>query len=247
MRFGKVKLAVPLLMAVSLVACKEYVPASGTVDYNRLHGIINDGKTVNEITLVVDGKDTGPTVRFPKDMPVLVETAGTHDADPIPIRRGFANSARTTLFYAKDVGLVRINPVQRKADSYGVMVEFHASRGPQRAQDVEKRLQEIAQLSVRTTDRPELGLREYVLLVPKTDVVSQYVYVPIGEALISPDGGRMYIGCRANDNGPTRCADSFTYQGRLAVAYDYSPDLLSHWRQLHQDVVNFAISTLVTQ
>jgi hypothetical protein len=120
----------------------------------------------------------------------------------------------------------RLIPIVRTPDHLvydTVGIRFSASPGPEDVQGIEDRLREIAQLSVRTTEKPEWGLREYVLVAPKTDRLSGFEYVPMDNNFRSMDRGRMWIGCLAagstselaklpGNTGLYNCASHFNYR-----------------------------------
>lgn len=239
------------LTVLSMNGCKDRIPLENTDDYNRLHGIVNDGKTVNEITLFNVRNNNHPKLRFPPSISVGVNTPGTHNSDPTPIRKGFAYEASITLELNDQKRLI---PIVRTPDHLvydTVKIVFHASSGLENAKRVEARLQEISQLSVRTTSRPEWGLYEFVLVAPKTDQIMSYEYVPINKKFRSTDGARMWIGCHAggskltNNEGPASCASHFNYQDELSVAYIYDARHLPYWHEIYEEVVRFTDSALV--
>jgi hypothetical protein len=238
-----------VLMGVLLSGCKDRVPLANTPGYYKLHGIVNDGQTVNEITLFNDRNDNRPKLRFPAGVGVDVNTPGTHGPNPTSIRKGFAYSAAVWLDLTD---VLKLKPVPHDNASNSVSITFHASLGPEDVQKAEAGLNEIARLSVRTTEKPEWGLREYVLITPKTDSISGYHYVPTDESSRpTNDGVRMSIGCRpeaaklTNNIGPSSCAASFNFPGGMAVSYMFSPKLLPYWREIYQEVIKFTDSILV--
>jgi hypothetical protein len=241
-------LALAMLM---LSGCKERVPAENTPAFYKLHGIVNDGKTINQITLINDRNNNRPKLRFPPHISVYVITPGTHDRNPRVIRKGFAYGAGVTLELNAQKKLIPIvrTPDHLVYDRIGIY--FNASLGGESPERRNARIEEFVQKSIETTDKPEWGLREYVLVAPKTDHISGYEYIPMDESVRSADGLRMWIGCShggskiTNNDGPVHCTSYFTDQRGIAVTYDYGVRLLPYWRQIYQEVVNFTDSVIV--
>jgi hypothetical protein len=233
-------------MGVLLSGCKDKVPLENTVEFDKLHGIVNDGKTVNEITLINDRNDNRPKLRFPAGVSVGVNTPGTHDPNPTLIRKGFAYSATVWLDLTD---ALKLKPVPHDSTLNSVYITFIASPGVDI--QTEARLKEIEHLSVRTTEKLNLGLREYVLLSPKSDDIAEYDYVPIEASFRKVDDVRMWIGCRSeaakltNNLGPSSCAANFNFPGGVTASYMFSPQLLPYWREMYQEVIKFTDSILV--
>jgi hypothetical protein len=79
-----------MLSALLSSGCKERVPAENTPDFYKLHGIVNDGKTANEIALINDRNSNQPKLRFPPEIGVSVYTPDTHNPNPKIIRNALA-------------------------------------------------------------------------------------------------------------------------------------------------------------
>jgi hypothetical protein len=248
--------AIALLFLLMLNGCKERIPPTNTSAFNRLHGIVNDGKTANEITLINGYNKNQPRLMFPPEVAVNVITPGTHDPDPTPIRKGYADSASISLEFTKQKQLIPIVRTPNHLVYDSIFIRFIAGRSPSNIQRTEARLREIAELSVRTTDRPELGLREYVLVTPKTGDISRVEFVPMDEDFHSTDGGRMWIGCHATgpiaelanrliDPALYHCASNFNYRNAINVAYVFEPKLLPYWRNIYPEVVKLTDSVLI--
>jgi hypothetical protein len=237
------KLGVLAVLVFALLGsgCKEQIPPTNTDPYNRLHGIINDGKTVNEITLINESNGNRPKLRFPSTIRVDVDTHGSHDANPVAIRMGFANEAWIDLEIDGEHNLVP----QVKKHSDSIQIRFSASVGPAKADWIADRLGEIEKRSIRTTDKPEWGLREYAIGDPKTGDIWRYEYVPLDESFRSVDGTRMWFSCNGGASKPDHCMNSFNSSDGLSIVYVYEPNLLSYWRQIHQEVLTFADSIFV--
>jgi hypothetical protein len=123
-----------LSLVVLLVSCRDQYPASNTEAHNNLHGIVNDSKTVNEITLVNNVTEDGPRVRFPAGLAIAVSKLGTHDRGRTEIRKGLAYEAEGTLEFTPDKRLV---PIVRKPDRpryEPVSIRFTVASGPRNAQ-----------------------------------------------------------------------------------------------------------------
>ena len=231
-----------LVLASLNGGCKEQIPPTNTDPHNRLHGIINDGKTVNEITLVNGVNDNRAKLRFPPEIRVDVDTQGSHDSNPVPVRMGSANVALINLEVDEKHKLV---PLAKKY-SDSIQIRFSASVGPRKADWVADRLQEIRNRSIKTTEKPEWDLREYISGNPEAGSAGRYEYVPLDENFRSVDGTKMWFSCNgAGVRGPSLCINRFNFSDKLSIDYYYSSDLLPYWRQIHQEVLTFADSILV--
>ncbi|MHA6879850.1 hypothetical protein [Ralstonia pseudosolanacearum] len=251
MRGLKVIAIIPCLLVG--FGCKERVPDENTPAFYALHGIVNDGKTVNEITLINDENNNHPKLRFLPGVFVSVNTPGTHDSRPVPIKKGFAYSAGVWL----DLNEVpELRRVVEKGRSNSINITFHASLGRENVRDVEKRLKDVERFSIRTTDKADWNLREYVLVTPGTDRLSAYEYVPMGGDFRSIDGVRMWIGCQAagsvaqlanlsNDRVLYGCASHFNYKNGLSLTYHFDQRLLPYWRLVYDGVISFVDSVVV--
>jgi len=249
-KMSKATLILALAMLM-LSGCKERVPAENTPAFYKLHGIVNDGKTINQITLVNDRNNNRPKLRFPPHISVYVTTPGTHDRNPRVIRKGFAYGAGVSLEFNAQKKLI---PIVRTPDHLvydRVGIYFNASLGAKSPERRDARVQGFVQKSIRTTDKPEWGLREYVMVAPKTDDISGYQYIPLDESVRSVDGLRMWIGCShggsniTKNDRPVHCASSFSDRRGVGVTYDYDVSLLPYWRQINQEVVNFLDSIII--
>ncbi|WP_211472491.1 hypothetical protein [Collimonas humicola] len=254
MKKFKAVLTTTAVLIISLISgCKDHVPESNTPPYYKLHGIVNDGKTVNEITLFNDRNNNLPELRFPPEIFVDVDTAGAHDSNPTLIRKGFANSAGIALaFNSKN----KLEPLKNKHDDF-VSLNFSASLGPENVQATEARLREIASSSIRTTTMTDWGLREYVTLAPKTDMLSQFDYVPLDDSIRSADGVRIWVGCLgggdrsvlgspAERTAAYACAGHFDIQGGLSVTFIFKSELLPHWREIYNEANRIAKTAIVS-
>ncbi|WP_211472487.1 hypothetical protein [Collimonas humicola] len=239
----KTKLGILTVLVIASLSsgCKEQIPPTDTDPYNRLHGIINDGKTTNEITLVNESNTNRPTLRFPSAIRVDVDTSGAHDSHPVPIRTGIANEASIDL--AVDTEHKLVPYVKKHFDS--IQIRFSASVGPAEADWVAARLREIEKRSIKTVDKSEWGLREYDIGDPKTGTVWRYEYVPLDESFRSFDGTRIWFSCNGGGGRPDHCMNRFDFSDGLSIVYIYEPDLLAYWRQIHQEVLKFVDSSLV--
>jgi hypothetical protein len=86
--FSKIASTMAVAMMMSLTGgCNERIPLENTPELYKLHGIVNDGKTANEITLINDRNKNRPKLRFPPEIPVGVYTPETYNPDPTPIRK----------------------------------------------------------------------------------------------------------------------------------------------------------------
>lgn len=255
-----VKGAVIVLITLSVFAgCKKHTYIiSGTAPYNELHGIINDRKTVNEITLVNDRNSNAPKLRFPADIPVGVYTAisaNLIDAanPPSEIRKGYATKAQIGMGFTKNKRLVPLIPggpervLSEKENLGNVGIHFIASLGPYTVEKTEAYLHEIATQSIRTTDKVEWGLREYIPTIAGQQ--QGFIYVPLDTNFRSIDGVRIYFGCgnagAVTNRSPASCATNFNDIQGLAVTYNFQPELLPYWRELHSEVIRVSHSFLV--
>ncbi|MHA6893253.1 hypothetical protein ACQUJT_04110 [Ralstonia pseudosolanacearum] len=229
--------------------CKERVPEENTPAFNKLHGVINDGKRVNEITLINDRNNNRPRLRFPPDVPVSVYTPETHEPNPKIIRKGFAYEATVVLELSAEKKLKAIVRTPDHLVYDTVEIRFISSLGPDSPQAVEARLKEISRESFQTIDRAEWGLKEYQPTIAGD--LAGYEYVPFDEEFKSIDGGRMWIGCHVggakltNNQGPAGCAGHFNYRNGLNVTYLFNSSILPYWRQIYGEVVRISDSFVV--
>ena len=238
--------ALVALTLLSFAGCKERPPMEGSPDYYKLHGIVNDGKTVNEITLINDRNNNRPKLRFPADIAVGVVTEGLNDPVPNQIRKGFANEASVWLGLSEKKWLI---PVVMMPDHMGyeaVRIRLIASLGSQ-TDATEKLIHKIAQLSVHTTtDRHDVELREYR---PKSPGWGQgFYFVPLDDAFRLFDGEKLIIECegttRSNGNIGT-CGASFNHPSGTAVAFHFHSKNLPYWRQIYTEIYKFTDSVVV--
>lgn len=241
-----------ILVMALLVGCKDRVPAANTPAFNELHGIVNDGKTINEIILINDRNGNRPQLRFPPEIGVTAYTPHTHDPNPKVIRRGFAYEVAVTLALDQKKRLVPPSQAPKDPVYSSVHIRLGASQGPEDRQRTEARLKEIAQLSVRTMDNPEWGLREYVLLAPKTDTVMAYEYLPLDENLTPFHSETIRISCHATggsftsgDHRPSTCASHYFDYSGVSVSYRYDSRLLAYWYDIYREVFSFTDSVLI--
>jgi hypothetical protein len=235
-KMSKATLILALAMLM-LSGCKERVPAENTPAFYKLHGIVNDGKTINQITLVNDRNNNRPKLRFPPHISVYVTTPGTHDRNPRVIRKGFAYGAGVSLEFNAQKKLI---PIVRTPDHLvydRVGIYFNASLGGENPQKENAWLQEFLQKSVQTTDKPEWGLREYHLKGP--NLADSIYYIPLDHDFKSMEGANIYFSCYVN------CTSSFSLLSGAAIVYNFNPSLLPYWREIYEEVYKFTDLVIV--
>ncbi|WP_338846100.1 hypothetical protein V8J88_20415 [Massilia sp. W12] len=232
-----------LLCLALLVACERPMPMYGSTEHNALHGIINDGKTVNQITLFNDRNNFRPTLRFDPEITVYAGTLGW-DAykNPSKIRPGWANEIRISLSFTADHKLV---PDKKAAEekTLGVIdIDFNASLGESHEWSAmqKKYIDEIIAKSPIRNQKDNWGLHEYMVVDGKD--VERYVYVPIDQ---NYNGGRDYpfsIHCDAAAQIEDKvhplinCVADLVYQPDIAVTYKFVPKLLPYWREIYREL-----------
>lgn len=244
-------LRVVVVVALVLVGfgCKGRIPEENTPAFDRLHGVINDGKTVNEVTLINDQNDNHPRLRFPSDIPVTVYTPETHGKNPKTIRKGFAYEAKVALELSAEKKLKAIVRTPENLVYDTVEIRFSSNLGSDNKKIVEDRLREFSRHSFATADKLDLGLREYTPTI--AGKLQAYEYVPLDSDLKSVDGSRIWIRCDVggarilNNQGPAECASHFDYKDGLSVVYVFRASLLPYWRQIYKGVVYFSDFALV--
>jgi hypothetical protein len=243
--------AILVLTILIVSGCKERVPAENTSEFYKLHGVVNDGKTINEITLVNDRNSNRPKLRFPAQINVSVITPYTHDREPKLIRRGFAYGADVSLELNEQKKLVPIanTPDHLAYDRVGI--HFSASLGVESPEKRNARIEFFAKKSITVVEKPEWGLREYVTVAPKTNSIDGYEYFSLDERIRSIDGLRIWVGCShggsdiTKNDGPVHCTSYFTDPRGVGVTYDYDVQLLPYWRQIYLEVLHFSNSVIV--
>ncbi|WP_338846101.1 hypothetical protein V8J88_20425 [Massilia sp. W12] len=240
-----------LLCLALLVACERPMPMYGSPEHNALHGIINDGKTVNQITLFNDRNDFRPTLRFDPEITVRAATLGW-DAykNPTKIRPGWANKINIVLGFTKNKKLLAANKIPENEILGFVYIDFIANLGdsPDWNAKQNKLIAEIIARSPIRNQRNDWGLHEYMVVDGKE--VDRYVYVPIDQKY---NGGRDYpfsIHCNTGAliedkvHPLTNCVANLLYKPDIAVTYAFSPNLLPYWREIYRELHVFFDQTV---
>lgn len=219
----------------------------GTDAYNRLHGIVNDGKTLNTITLVNEHSQYKPTLTFPVGVTVVASTERRDASGSLEIRKGFADSVEPIL----ELGMDGFLHAQSEKSLKGkVIVRYSAMLRNKTPEEVEGRLGEIVHLAGGQAINSEWGLNEYVPLIRGEPQFLQYI--PINKNFKAIDGTRMWIGCSIGGTvtqtplRPFRCTSSFNYKNGLAVTYTFTSEMLPQWREIYDAVLQFTDSILVS-
>lgn len=243
------KAALVIWLALCAFGCKERVPDENTPAFYKLHGVVNDGKMVNEITLINDRNENHPKLRFPPEIPVSVYTPDTHNPNPKIIRKGFAYEASVILELDTNRKLVAVVRTPEHLVYDTVEIRFRSSLGSDNSKTIDAKLQEILRLSPPAVDRSEWGLKEYTPTI--AGELQGYEYLPSDSNLKSVDGRRIWIRCDvggakvAKNQGPAECASHFDYRNGLSVVYVFRSSLLPYWQQIYDGVVKFSDFVLV--
>ena len=225
----------------------DRVPAENTAAFYELHGVVNDGKRFNEITLINDRNKNRPKLRFPPNVPVSVYTPDTHNPNPRIIKKCFAYEAKITLELNAQKRLI---PIVRSHDHLvydEVAIRFRSSL--QNSKAVDARLLDLLRRSPPAVDRVEWGLREYTPMVGNS--LQSYDYIPLDENLKSIDGGRIWIQCDvggakvSGNQGPAECSGRFDYKNELSVVYVFRASLMPYWREIYSEAIRFSGYVLV--
>ncbi|MEC4718280.1 hypothetical protein RY831_03910 [Noviherbaspirillum sp. CPCC 100848] len=246
---------VSLSIIFSLGGCEDKMPRVGSEQYNQLHGILNDGNTVNEITLFSEQSKFQPKLRFPPTVRVAATTWESGDGQSAKIRKGFANEVVTSLWLSEQ-GRLLFEKVDASSDGpRRVSFAFIAGVDPNFKNSQKQRLKDIVARSVRTTDLPELGLKEYVVLEPKSSAIATVAYVPLRKEDLSLFGDAQWISCEVaastkDLNEPLigrvdSCATSFHSLETLTFTASFERTVLSSWRDLVDESNSFANSILM--
>ncbi|MFZ6708174.1 hypothetical protein [Undibacterium sp. TC9W] len=233
------------LIALNLYACKRnQLPHSGTRAHNELHGIVNDGKTTNEIVLFNDINSFQTKLRFPPEISVVVETLGWNAPEqPTLIRKGYANNARIGLDLTKKMQLVPKKSIAEDQLLGGLGVQFSANGGIPTPEYIEANFKESIANTRPFEDKPELKLREYTQLTANGDI-SGYLYVPLDKNIKGFEGEKILIGCHVggakslNNQRPSSCASHIRRAGGLSVTYSFDSGLLPYWHEILSEINN---------
>ncbi|WP_338846102.1 hypothetical protein V8J88_20430 [Massilia sp. W12] len=179
-----------LVSFVLLTACERPMPLYGSSEHNALHGIINDGKTVNQITLFNDRNNFRPTLRFDPEITVYASTLGWNAyKNPSKIRPGWANTINIVLDFTKNKKLVVGNKIPENEILGFLNIDLIANLGdsPDWNTMQNKLIDEIIAKSPIRNQKDDWGLREYITV--EKNRVERYVYIPIDQVY---NGGRDY-------------------------------------------------------
>ncbi|MFZ6640918.1 hypothetical protein ACO0LL_14315 [Undibacterium sp. TC4M20W] len=241
-----------LLLALNLQGCKRnQLPHSGTQAHNELHGIVNNGKTANEIILFNDINQFQPKLRFPPEIPVGVETTGWNAPEqPTLIRKGYANDARIGLELTKDLQLVPKKSMEEDQLLGGIGVHFSAHGGRSTPEYAEANFKESIALARPFEDKPELKLREYTLLTANGEI-SGYLYIPLDKNIKGPGGEKILLGCHVggasslHNQRPSSCASHIERKGGLIAIYSFDSALLPYWLTIRTEIIRFTDSVTI--
>ncbi|MBC3920042.1 hypothetical protein H8L32_21420 [Undibacterium sp. CY18W] len=226
-----------LLMA----GCEQKPVMSNTSEYLRLHGIVNDGRTVNEIVLIKDENKNQAKLRFPEEFRVSVETPNTHGPNPQSIRKGYAYSASISLDITDDMEFSS-SKVQSTKKIIGILqLQFGATNDIKNDAWEQDQIANIKKNSSKTVVREDLRLFEYATY-QSGQHAGNYYYLPMDENFRAVDGRPILIGCLAA-NGP--CAGSFRYLDKVAVTFSFPRALLAHWRGLYLQSLKITKTVLI--
>jgi hypothetical protein len=225
------------------IGCKEHLPPTSSEPYNRLHGIQNDGKTVNSITLVNETTHNVVTLQFPPDIYVSVYTAGSHDPKPKTIEKGFANEVWVDLDFNKIIK--ERNPIrsdgEREVQFPVVQVQLSAtalSRSNETSESYNsKSLAEVKEKSQPPVERQEWGLLEYRPL--KNNPGPLINFLPMDDSYRTQNGARLFIAC--DRKGSTymlagTCFTTFTHPSGISGRYIWTTALLPYWNTVDHSV-----------
>lgn len=239
-----------LILVLMVFGCREKLPNVNSDAYNALHGIVNDGKTTQEIILVSPFSNAKAKLKFPPEIYVTAYTWGSHNNPPTPIRKGYAHQLRIYLSVDDDY---RLTSSSEAPDRRSIRMEITAQSPLDRATDTGRGMSELTRNLLRSTERAELGLVEYVTLVPTTTgQITTFSYVPMDREVRSLDAPKILITCSRsgtdmqNNEEASLCHTSFTLSGRIVISYYFDMSVLPGWKKLHKGMQTFANSVYVS-
>jgi hypothetical protein len=198
-----------------------------------LHGVVNDGKTVNRI------KVKGVELVFPAGIRVVPLTP-----HPEKIVKGQAHKATVALIFPEFR-----SPPEAEAQRYneykdGVRIEFrsdmHENPGALNKYLESRKWESIA-------ERPDLGLRVYL----RSDGGwGGLTYVPLSTNARTPGGGPLqfrcdYVPAQPRPPKPSRCRSGYSHSSGVFVHYVFAGPLIRHWREVELGVRRFADSVIM--
>ena len=241
------KLVLAIGLALCVLGCEERVPAENTPAFYELHGVVNDGKRTNEITLINDRDESRPKLRFSPEIPVSVYTPDTHNPNPRKIRKGLAYQASVALELDPQRKLIPIVPTPDHL-IYD-MVEIRFRSGKPNLAWAEATLSNLLRQSPRVVEKTEWGLKEYMPMVG--GALHSFDYIPLNDDFKSIDGMRMWIQCDvggakiSGNQSPAVCASQFLYKNWLSVVYVFRASLMPYWQEIYREVIRFSDHVLV--
>ncbi|MCO5396953.1 hypothetical protein [Ralstonia soli] len=233
-------------LALCAFGCEERVPPENTPAFDELHGIVNDGKRVNEITLINDRDGSHPKLRFPPEVPVSVYTPDTHNPNPKTIKKGFAYQASVTLELDPQRKLVSIRRTPEHLVYDTVEIRFRS--GLLNSAWAEATLSDLLRRSSKVVDKVEWGLKEYMPIAG--DTLHSFDYIPLDDSFRSIDGRILWIHCSVGgtmtlgNQKPADCGSNFHYKNGLSVVYVFNASLMPHWQEIYREVIRFSDQVL---
>lgn len=232
----KIKGMAIALLLIQLTACKDHLPIEGTPEHYALHGVVNDGKTINEIKLF-DPRIVLPVrLRFPADTWIGVTTEGWNDRPPVIIRKGYATTLLTSKTFDENKKLVNVN--EKKPDAT-VTIYFRTSNHKATPADYG------TGSSSKNYEREikEWGLIESVRKRGE-EIEGRFVYLPIEASFHAKNAEPVWMNCNASGEVPASCHGYFQQRG-LSVEFHFDYRLMPQWREIYIGISEFIDGVIV--
>ena len=231
---NKIKRITIALLLIQLAACKDHLPIEGTPEHYALHGVVNDGKTINDIRVFHSSVTTSVHLRFPAGDWVGVTTQGWDYRPPVKIRKGYATLVfRYMAFDEKNGELVDL---EKRGDMGVVGIHYQSS--------VYKWTPEVygpeSPTKLFERDIREWGLRES-LRKRGERIEGRIRYFPIDKTFHAKNAEPIWMNCNVGGTiettgeGPAGCFGYFQQRG-LSVELYFDYRLMPRWREIYVGV-----------
>ena len=234
-----------------LMGCERPFPLLGSPAHDAMHGVINDGKTVNQITLFNDRNNFRPKLRFEPAIAIEPQTYGWNaPKNPVKIRPGLANKVSFGMDFTTEHKLVPHKTVPEKQILGSVGIVFIASLGSSPAwQAKQKEVQrKIIAKSPISNIKQDWALHEYMIV--SGEWVRSYEYFPLDQSFDRDKNDPFRISCgtgalfKDKEHHLSGCAANMLYVPDISITYRFGPQLLPYWREVYQEIQAFTKNTV---
>lgn len=230
----KIKALAIVLLLVNITSCKDHLPIEGTPEHYALHGVVNDGKTNNEIRVFHPSVTTSVHLRFPAGDWIGVTTQGWNDHPPVKIRKGYATRVfRYMSFNEKNGELVK-SVDEREMDFVGIHYRSSIYKWTPGIYGSE------SPTKLFERDIKDWGLRESLR---KRDerIEGRIRYFPIDKSFHAKNAEPIWMDCNVGGTNettgeqPAGCHGYFQQRG-LSVELYFDYRLMPRWREIYLSV-----------